>query len=235
MFIDRNLPDFLIWKAEKGTVLAKFRIVGILERANGSIYLSPFPQPYSFDTSKATDPTRGALSVVQFQANDLTLDELNELKALEVKVETAKGQEVEHYQEREDEQILEDGSKIPLVTFEHGSKFPLVVVVKNWKLNKKTTFIASIEKVPHESLPNEVVFHFKVDKKEERLEVLTDHPRFEAQKPKLGNGDGDGRDHRKEPDPETGKKLRVKIKEEPMSKLKGKSLKEVEEEATTVN
>ena len=220
MFIDRNLPDFLIWKAEKGTVLAKFRIVGILERANGSIYLSPFPQPYSFDTSKATDPTRGALSAVQFQANGLTMDELNELEALEVRVETAKGQEVEHFLKLEEEQI-----------FEHGSKFPLVVVVKNWKLNKQTTFTTSIEKVPHESLPNEVVFHFRVDKKEERLEVLTDPPKFEAQKPKLGNGDGDGRDHRKEPDPETSKKLRVKIKikEEPMSKLKGKSLKDVEE------
>jgi hypothetical protein len=179
MFIDRNLPDFLIWKAGEASVVAKFRIVGIMERANGSIYLSPYAQPRSFDTSKAKDPTRGAMSTVQFQAKGLTLDQLSELEDLEVRVETAKGQEAEHFLR------LEEGQ-----AFEHGSKFPLVVIVKNWKLNKQTRFITSTEKVRHETLPDEVVFHFKVEKKEERLEVLTDHPRFEVKAPDPDDGDG---------------------------------------------
>jgi hypothetical protein len=179
MFIDPNLPDFPIWRAGEASVVAKFRVVGVMERANGNIYLSPYAQPYSFDTSKAKDPTRGVMSTVQLQAKGLTLDQLSELEALEVRVETAKGQEVEHFLKLEEDQA-----------FEYGSKFPLVVVVRNWKLNKQTIFFTSIEKMRHETLPDEVIFHFKVEKKEERLEVLTDHPKFEAKQPEPEDGDG---------------------------------------------
>jgi len=195
MFLDPNLPDFLIWKEGGASVTAKFRIVGLLQAKDGRTYQS-HPQPRSFDTSKATDPTRGALSVVQIQTIGLNLDKLSELKDLEVRVEAGKGQEVEHFRELGDEQALE-----------YGSRFPLVVMVKNWKLNKQTTFFASIEKMPHRSLPDEVVFLFKVEKREERLEVLTDHLKFEVQEPKPENGDGDGHKPSQELDDETKQDL----------------------------
>ena len=93
MFLHHN--DFLIWRDGIKMILAKFRIIGVVQGPNGE--MKYVPRPEFWDTNKSDDPTVRVLTSVQFQFEGLTLDEIPE--GLEVEISTNRGDEVEHSQE----------------------------------------------------------------------------------------------------------------------------------------
>ena len=163
-------------------VVAKFRIVGEVQRADGCI--GHVSQPEFWDTSKNTDPTIRVLTSVQFQFAGIRPDELAMLK---VNVATNKGTETEHCQSG----LAQDN----VFVIEYASRWPMTVVVKNFLTNHETVFEVRWERKPHATFSDEYVFWLRVEKSEKSMEDIKSHL---ALAPDNGDGKGqdDGKDHR---------------------------------------
>jgi hypothetical protein len=173
MFIHHN--DFIVWRNGNEMVVAKFRIVGEVQRADGGI--RQIPQPEFWDTSRNTDPTLRVLTSVQFQLIGI---EPEELAMLEVNVATNMGKNVEHFRSGWDENVY---------MIEYSTRWPMTVLVKNFLTNHETVFEVRWERKPHATVSGEYIFWFQVEKYEKSLKDIKSHLALKSDNG--GNGHGE--------------------------------------------
>ena len=173
MFLHHN--DFLIWRDGIKMILAKFRIIGVVQGPNGE--MKYVPRPEFWDTNKSDDPTVRVLTSVQFQFEGLTLDEIPE--GLEVEISTNRGDEVEHSHENQEENYLE-----------YSTRWPMVVKVKNRKLNKQIIFTTSWTRQPHQTIPKEYIFRFEVKREESCIDEIDSTTVQKTAEEQLDGGNG---------------------------------------------
>lgn len=219
MFLHHN--DFVIWREKAKIILAKFRIIGIVQGPNGE--MKYVPRPEFWDTNKSDDPTIRVLTSVQFQFEGLNIDEVPE--NLEVWVSTNRGDEVERFQENQEENYLE-----------YSTRWPMMVKVKNRTLNKQTIFITSWTREPHSTLPKEYIFWFEVRKEESHLDEIDAAKAQKTAEEQLDGGDGKNgntRRSRSRHHEEKGKRsYRPKPEQTPLHGLRGRSSAEFTETDT---
>lgn len=173
MFLHKN--EFLIWRNGKDeTVIAKFRILGEVQRENGSI--RHMAQSEFWDTSQCTDLTRRVQVAVQFQFIGI---EPEDLAACKVDVSTSNGSRAYCLKFR-------DGNDCML---EYRSPYPMDVRVENNLYNKRTLFRAHWDRRPHSTLNNEFIFRLCVEKRDESMRfqpiVLTDNDDGHGKQPSI--------------------------------------------------
>jgi len=166
MFLHHN--EFLVWKNGDEMIIASFRILGELAKADGKTIC--VPQPEFWDTSRNKYPTTRVLLGVQFQFIGINPEDL---VACRVLVSTNNGSPVRLHND-----FREDGDRF----LEYRSYYPMVVQVDNDLYNKRTTFEVYWDREPHARLKKEFVFHLRVERREEDTKSV-------KLQPTPGNGD----------------------------------------------
>jgi len=186
MFLHHN--EFLVWKNGDEIIIARFRILGEMAKADGKTIC--VPQPEFWDTSRSENPTTRVLLGVQFQFIGIDPEDL---VACRVLVSTNNGSPVKLHDD-----FREDGDRF----LEYRNYYPMVVQIDNNLYNTLTTFEACWDREPHAKLKKEFVFHLRVERHEENTKSV------KLQSVAVSGNGGDGHGEKpvavsSDPDPET--------------------------------
>ena len=158
MFLHYN--DYVVWRNGDETIIAKLRILGGVEKANGrNVFL---PQNRFWDTSLVHDPTKRILVGTQFQCIGFNGSDPEESVLFRTSITTDRGLPVAYSKRFRNENDH-------VFVFEYLSLFPMFVQIDNFLYGKRTMFEIGWERKSHETLKGEYIFYLRVGKREELI------------------------------------------------------------------